>query len=134
MSNTLFPRVLIRDFLYLSSILVFQFHMGSDSVKYCCTWLTSFFLICIKDKYSHMSLFRQTCFEKVGVSSVTQRWNEISIAQAHRICRWHSLTFIYFFLVYLNAWWLLNIWEISLLRQVFCTLCLLHYSEFFLQI
>lgn len=77
-----------------------------------------------------MSLFKQTCFERLGVSSVTQRLNEISIAQAHRICRWHSLTFLYFFFVYLFAW-LPNIWEISLLRQVFCTLCLLHYSIFF---
>jgi len=49
------------------------------------------FLICIEDKYSHMSLFVQTCFEKLDVSSVTQRLNEISIAQAHRICRWHFL-------------------------------------------
>lgn len=96
-------------------------------VKYCCTWLTSFFLS-VSETNIHIRLYSYKLALKIWVYLVTQRLNEISIAKAHRICRWHY-TFIYFFLVYLNAWWLLNIWEISLLRQVFCTLCLLHYSS-----
>jgi len=103
--------------------MVFHFHIGSDSV-----WLSSFFWSVSKTNV-HICLYSYKLALKSWVSSVTQRLNELSIAQAHRICRWRSLTFIFSLFTWMHDDFL--IWEISILRQVFCTLCLLHYSEFF---